>query len=715
MKIGYGKTRIIWYILFGAAAGVVIFGIHTLLEQATPEYHLWILLVLVPVLAGAMALVARSENALYEKVTHSDAARQRINDLMLATISQRREKQTIEGGFEEEGSPFSFKDPSLATCWKQLDCHKEDCPAYGMEHARCWLVAGTFCRGQVQGQFAQKLGDCRLCEVYKMATADPVDEITETFYAMNYLLSEREEQLEQAYREVQAKSEKLAGLVSLSQAALSSVHLTDLLQNLLEPAAAFVGADLGWVSLEDTSGELLAPRASFGLTPGAATQLVSRMGEGIIGQAFAGRYIAVSEDLTTDSRQTNKYIKSLAVRTLISLPLFSREKPIGMLTLGTLTPHHYTVEEKDSLQVAADRIALAIENARLTGEVGREREQAQFMEAISAEAGSGEGVTGCYDSFVTHASQVIDFNQACLCLWHPETGEIEIVAARTDAARTWFSRGVRLPAAAAAAMQVIESRRPLVREEIEGGEYPTDKLLAEEGIRSAVLFPLLSKGDVVGVMHLGSFEPHAFSREDVDLLEPVTRQLGMVLDNIRVMQEAERSSLIDGVTGLFSHRFFYEMLKREIAVGDRFHRPVSLILIHVNGLKEFNSSHGYGEGDRVLENIAGVLQASVREVDIVARYGGRDFALLLLEVNAVGMFPEEMDAWNVAARVRDQIVDWVFAKKEWADSPLSLSMGIAEYPINAVDATTLLERADWALREARSQGQNEVVMAPAGG
>lgn len=700
MQIGYGRSRLIWYIVIGAALGGLLAGGHDLLQQFTPDFHNLILLLLIPIIAFILAIVARSENSLFQRTSRLDAARRRVNELMLGVVSQ------------QSRTP-SFTDPDLCTCWERLGCDKEDCPAFGQEHARCWLIAGTFCCGEVQGQFAKKLNDCRLCEIYQRATADPVDEITENFYAMNYLLSEREEQLDQAFKEARARSDKLAGLVAMSEAALSSVHLSDLLQNLLESAASLVGADLGLVSIVDASGKQLSARVNLGFQPGGAAQLAAHVGEGIIGQAFAGHYIAISEDLPTDARQTNQFLKSTEVRTLISLPLVSREEPIGMLTLGTLTPHHYTDEEKDSLSVAADRIAVAIENARLAGELGRDREQAQLIEAITTEVGFGDGIASFYDSFVLHASRVINFNHASMCLWHPETEEIEIVAAKTEAPRTWLTRGLMLPRDSLATGRVIDSGRSLVRDDISGDEYPTDKLLVEEGVRSAALFPLLSRGEVLGVIQLGSFESHAFSSEDVELLEPVTRQLGLVLDNIRVLQLAERSSLMDSLTGLYSHRYFFEALKREIAVGNRYGCSVSLIMLHINGLKEFNASLGHVQGDSVLREIAQILLGSVRDVDILARYGGRDFALLLPDIQAGGGDAGPVDVVKVATRVRDGIIEQVFAREEWAGEPLSISVGVADYPAHAADAALLLEKGDWALREARERGLNEIVVAEA--
>ena len=299
MHFGFGKGRIAGYIIIGVVLGALLQLTHNLLEYYFPAAKGWVQAVeLIPVLAGGLALLAYRENTLYAWGSRMDGARRRVNDLMLAAVAEKRRQHPLD-------------DESLATCWRELDCGQSDCPVYGREHARCWLIAGTYCRGEVQGAFARKLKDCRMCQVYRQASADPVREITENFISMNYLLGEREEQLEQALGEARDRGEKLAGLVSLSEAAISSMHLSELLKSLLESAASFSGADFGFISTIDPAGEQLAVRATYGLDPGMTGKLAIRAGEGIVGRAFAGDYTAVSEDLAVDGRFAPSELKAI--------------------------------------------------------------------------------------------------------------------------------------------------------------------------------------------------------------------------------------------------------------------------------------------------------------------------------------------------------------------------------------------------------------------
>lgn len=105
----------------------------------------------------------------------------------------------------------SFEDEYIPTCWEVKKCDKTDCPVYGKQNVRCWLVAGTFCRGEVQGKFAQKLGNCSKCSIYQTALAhNPVSEISENFYSLMWALREKEDMLGDAHDKLQGQYEELA-------------------------------------------------------------------------------------------------------------------------------------------------------------------------------------------------------------------------------------------------------------------------------------------------------------------------------------------------------------------------------------------------------------------------------------------------------------------------------------------------------------------------
>ncbi|MDO8688722.1 MAG: GGDEF domain-containing protein [Dehalococcoidia bacterium] len=162
-------------------------------------------------------------------------------------------------------------------------------------------------------------------------------------------------------------------------------------------------------------------------------------------------------------------------------------------------------------------------------------------------------------------------------------------------------------------------------------------------------------------------------------------EVGALHDQIRQMADT------DGLTGVRNHRYFQERLGRETERATRFGQPLSLVMIDVNGLKDFNDERGHRAGDAVLKEVARALEASVRQIDLVSRYGGDEFTVLLPETDMVG-----------ARRAARRIIQTLEANKAVTTSiegfeAITLSLGVSSYPAPASSKLQLLEQADSAM------------------
>lgn len=163
--------------------------------------------------------------------------------------------------------------------------------------------------------------------------------------------------------------------------------------------------------------------------------------------------------------------------------------------------------------------------------------------------------------------------------------------------------------------------------------------------------------------------------------------------------QAER----DGLTGLYNHRYFVESIQREFERAKRYRRDLSLIMIDLDGFKPINDTCGHPQGDQVLRQISRLLLQTVRFVDIVARYGGDEFAILLPETTS-------KDAYQMASRILDEIRKSPFLHEKKV-FPLSASIGIAASLPSHDSAETLLKEADAALYQAKRGGRDQVVLS----
>lgn len=134
---------------------------------------------------------------LAEKKTELEAAKDRFACL-------------TRGAIEAQNWSVSFYDERVPNCWEQMECNSLSCPAFGQDHVRCWLLAGTYCGGEVQGRFAQKLGDCTRCDVYQGSVGhNPINEIGENFNSLMLAVQEKEDQLQVANTELKDQYSEL--------------------------------------------------------------------------------------------------------------------------------------------------------------------------------------------------------------------------------------------------------------------------------------------------------------------------------------------------------------------------------------------------------------------------------------------------------------------------------------------------------------------------
>ena len=160
----------------------------------------------------------------------------------------------------------------------------------------------------------------------------------------------------------------------------------------------------------------------------------------------------------------------------------------------------------------------------------------------------------------------------------------------------------------------------------------------------------------------------------------------------------------DGLTNLYNHRFFHQLLETEVARALRYNRVVSLLMIDIDNFKRFNDSHGHPAGDVALKQLARLLQEGSRSCDFVARYGGEEFAIIAPEAS-----PDS--ARRMAERLRTMVDEAHFEGEEaMPGGRLAISIGVATVPTQAQDKCELVERADQALYRAKALGRNRVVV-----
>jgi two-component system, cell cycle response regulator len=228
---------------------------------------------------------------------------------------------------------------------------------------------------------------------------------------------------------------------------------------------------------------------------------------------------------------------------------------------------------------------------------------------------------------------------------------------------------------------------------------------------AAIALPLECRGKTVGALvgldrTPASREPRLVAATQAALLKALEPG-AIALDNALRVARAEALSVTDDLTQLYNSRYLSQVLRRETKRASRSGRPLSLLFIDLDGFKSINDTHGHLYGSRALVEAAGLIRQSARETDVVARFGGDEFALILPDTGSEG-------AAAVGERIRDRVNAHAFLQGDGLDIHLTVSVGVATLPDVAASTEGLIQAADEAMYHVKEHGKNGIYIAGSG-
>jgi diguanylate cyclase (GGDEF)-like protein len=248
-----------------------------------------------------------------------------------------------------------------------------------------------------------------------------------------------------------------------------------------------------------------------------------------------------------------------------------------------------------------------------------------------------------------------------------------------------------------------------------GEDFSTDDLRSDSRVRATVVgavlaLPLAGRDRRVGALVAFDRAPASQKPKLAPrllqavylLLEPAA----MALDSALLLKRAEELSVTDDLTQLYNSRYLNLVLRRETKRASRSGRPLSLLFIDLDGFKAVNDTHGHLSGSRALVEASGLIRGSARETDVVSRFGGDEFAIVLPDTGGEGAFA-------VGERVRDRVAAHQFLADDGLNLHLTASVGVATHPDVAASAEELVSAADKAMYQVKDSGKNGIQAASA--
>ena len=295
-----------------------------------------------------------------------------------------------------------------------------------------------------------------------------------------------------------------------------------------------------------------------------------------------------------------------------------------------------------------------------------------------------------------------------------EQGSLMLLDLETDALLLEAKKGVvlgvdqkhRINRGEGIAGKVMEHGEPILVENLENDPRIMQKNRDHYKTRSFVSIPIKIDDRIIGVLNLSDKTTgEVFNEEDLRLIQSFATHAAIVMERnmfFNKTEELKKLTITDSLTGLLNRRYLYERLKDELGRAQRYGHHFSLLMLDLDGFKYCNDTLGHLFGDKILKNIADTLINTVRSMDIVARYGGDEFMVILPET-------DEPLAIDIAERVRSALavhVDRATGDEGPGPHVLTTSIGIACYPKHGETLEALLENVDKALYRAKHKGRN---------
>ncbi len=444
------------------------------------------------------------------------------------------------------------------------------------------------------------------------------------------------------------------------------------------------------------------------------SQYKSTYGTGKYKDDFTGFHLDAESPLIHEMFNTRTYLFSADSGKLASsgplkeieyfylFPIFSGdtiERIIGIFD------RHLSKEDLKIMSAFRDYLQLHFENLHLrlsASKFKKADDRLKYLADFSSSIVSILSKEKLFNTLIETSLQLINAEHGSLMLLDHDTSEL-VVEAQKGSDEVVHER-MRLKKKDSMAEIVIDRQEPLLVSDIEKDPRIRRENRSRYKTKSFMIILIKVDDRVTGVLNVSDkIRGDVFTEEDLNLLQSFVNNAAIAIERsilYKQTEELQQLSITDPLTGIFNRRYLSTRLSEEIVRYNRYKHPFSFIMLDMDKFKEYNDTFGHISGDKLLKALATIMEKSLRNVDIAARFGGDEF---------VAIFPQtsKADAIHITNRLKEKIDKAL--QQELFEMPLTVSLGLTTYPDDATSVGELFEKTDQALYLAKRGGGNKVV------
>ncbi len=474
-------------------------------------------------------------------------------------------------------------------------------------------------------------------------------------------------------------------ILRLSQYVISKLNLKEVIKEILRRGIDVLKVNhMSLLILEDSRLFPLAFEMYQGSKKLITYKSTARLKKGISGTILKTKKPVIINDLK-NYKDANPVALKKGRRSVLAYPLTYKEKIIGIFYADSDKPNFFSYDDLKKVELFALNAGTALINAKTFEDIKKKQEKINLLYRTSECLISSLDIKKVLNNLMKELKESLCIKYTAV-FWYDKKNELLVpIAWKGYKSVKSFSDKLK---GNSITLNAINTKKYYYAPDVSEDKYYVKVI---DKIKSEISFPLIIGEDVIGAVTYSKDIVDGFLEEEIDTLTAISNNLAITVHNYFSFKEVETYSITDPLTNIANRRKIEEEIEKEIERSKRYSKMFSILFIDIDNFKNYNDKYGHLMGDDMLKRITDIMKENIRNIDVIGRYGGDEFIVLLVEA---GYDKAEMISKRLIEKVRE----------EMKNQKLTLSIGISVYPVNGLSKLRLIHLADSACYDAKREG-----------